>query len=699
MASKIQEAPKEPDGFYQWTRADINALNDSILECDSVHKSYAYNYDYSNLAPGISGRPGLTHSDYSKFRPNEAVPRIGEYKKIFAACDYAYNTFGLIRNVVDMMSDFASQDIRIVHPNKKTQTFYRHWFNRVEGQNVSERFMNYLLRFANNIIKIQTGRVTKRGKEEIYKSAASEFRTIIPLDRNEIPTKYTFLNPSMVEIVGGPLASFVGNPTLALTLPLKLKTMISSPQTQQEREIVRKLPEDIKAAARSGAIPLNPDRTLIYHYKKDDWNPWAYPMIYPILKDILMLEKLQLADLTALDGAISKIRIFRVGNLEHGIAPTPAHLARLSSILEGHVAGGTLDLVWTPAIDIIETASDAYRFLGREKYIPHLDAVHGGLGIPSILSGSGGSAGTTNNFIQLKTMIKRLNGIRAILKGFWDEQFIAVQKAMKFTSPAKLEVDKIDFNDEAAERALWIQMLDRNIISDELFQYKWGHDPEMEKTRINREDKERRSGKKPQKISGLPLLDDQLKKIALQTGISTPSEVGLELNENKKGQVSALKMKERQANKKANNQPGTPQQGRPVNSKDGTKRKKKTFSPKLKASVSVWAKDAQDYIASELNPGFLEHYGKANFRQLSEVQQKEVEKLKLGVLVNMEALSELNYENLQVAFNKSQNMSQADAELRSLYIEQFGKEPTLPQLRELYRYFYVNKVELEYEHD
>ena len=41
----------------------------------------------------------------------------------------------------------------------------------------------------------------------------------------------------------------------------------------------------------------------------------ANPLVYAILDDIVMLEKMRLADMSALDGAISNIRLWTLGNL------------------------------------------------------------------------------------------------------------------------------------------------------------------------------------------------------------------------------------------------------------------------------------------------------------------------------------------------------------------------------------------------
>ena len=87
--------------------------------------------------------------------------------------------------------------------------------------------------------------------------------------------------------------------------------------------MVSKLPPEVLEAAKTRKpYYLDPNKMIVHHYKKDDWQTWAYPMIYSIMDDITVLEKLKLADMAALDGAIANIRIFKLGNLEHKIAPT-----------------------------------------------------------------------------------------------------------------------------------------------------------------------------------------------------------------------------------------------------------------------------------------------------------------------------------------------------------------------------------------
>ena len=122
-----------------------------------------------------------------------------------------------------------------------------------------------------------------------------------------------------------------------------------------------------KSFLRAKEIPLDKDKFMMYHYKKDDWNVWSNPMIYAILDDIVMLEKMKLADLAALDGAISNVRLWRIGDLDHKIIPTKAAINKLRDILASNVGGGTMDLVWGPEIDFKESSTQVYKFLGQRN--------------------------------------------------------------------------------------------------------------------------------------------------------------------------------------------------------------------------------------------------------------------------------------------------------------------------------------------
>lgn len=705
-----QASPIIPENAYvTWDDNDLASKEKALNESSKGLEEYGIANNkataatsrfrnFMNLDGPVSGRPGLTRSDYDYFRPDEAIPT--EIKAIFAMADQIYNRVGLVKNVIDLMGDFASQGIRLVHPNKRIEKFYRNWFDKVKGEERSERFLNNLYRVGNVVINRQTAKISVKVAENLYKSVASPDLIInsdeIKVEKREIPWRYTFIDPRCVDIMGNSLSSFVQNKTYAITIPPSLRKLINAPKNDGEKAIVDQLPAQIVEAAKSKKpYILDPDKTLVFHYKKDDWKTWAFPMIYSIMDDISIVEKLKLADLAALDGAISNIRIFKLGSLEHKIAPTQAAASKLSQILQGNVGGGTMDLVWGPDIELIESKTSVHQFLGEAKYTPHLNAIYAGLGIPPTLTGTFGAAGTTNNFISLKTLTQRLQYGRKVLLAFWKQEIAMVQKAMGFRLPAKVEFDRMDLSNEDAEKALLIQLADRNIVSDELLQRAFGFDPEMEKNRLNRETRERDSERMIRKAGPFysPQIEDALKKIALQTGQATPSQVGLQLERKKPSEMSMFDMKAPPAPKTDTQPKGTPGQGRPLNKKDSTQRKTKQFAPQTGASLHLWSIDAQEKISEILNPQLLEFYNKKNMRSLSNVEYNEAEATKTKIFLSLEPFGTINEE---VVLAKLNTLNSIDINIKineyqklvKAISAEIGRTPTADELKYTKAYFY-----------
>ena len=688
----------------------LKQSSESMSEYTLVQKSSAmrrYGLDYSDLDRNTSGRPGLTRSDYDYFRPDEAVPT--DTKLIIRRAEDIYQRIGLVKNVIDLMGDFASHGIRLVHKNKRIEKFYRHWFKKIKGKDRSERFLNNLYKTGNVVINRQTGKLSLKVADRLYQSIAAPDLQIqeidsISVEKREIPWIYTFMDPFFVDIAAGALASFTNNRTYQLILPAHLRKLINNPKTDAEKAVVNSLPPQIVEAAKSRKpYQLDKDKTLVFHYKKDDWQAWAYPMIYAIMDDINVIEKLKLADLAALDGAISNIRIFKLGSLEHKIAPTKAATAKLAQILGNNVGGGTMDLVWGPDIELIESNTNVHQFLGESKYVPHMNSIYAGLGIPPTLTGTFGAAGTTNNFISLKTLTQRLQYGRDILVEFWEKEIVLVQKAMGFRYPAKIEFDRMDLSNEDAEKALLIQLADRNVISDELLQTRFGIDPDMEKTRLNREHRERNSERMVDKAGPWfdPQTENSLKKIALQTGIVAPSQIGLELEKKKSNEKSALEMKQssapgsstKLAKDSPESLPGVPGQGRPKNSKDTTKRKEKVFRPQTGATLLMWANDAQDKITKIINPALLEFYNKKNLRSLSSEETKELDLVKTKILFAIQPFASVNDEQISNIFANIHSLDTNEVTLaylnwlKNLKIE-LNKELTVEEQKQAKASFY-----------
>ena len=450
-------------------------------------------------------------------------------------------------------------------------------------------------------------------------------------------------------------------------------------------------------------------------------------MIYAILDDIIMLEKMKLADISALDGAISNIRLWSLGDLDNKILPTKAAINKLRNILASNVGGGTMDLVWGPELKFTESSTQVFRFLGKEKYEPVLTNIYAGLGIPPTLTGMANTGGGfTNNFISLKTLVERLEYGRQVLVNWWNQELEIVQKAMGFRLPAKIHFDQMVLSDEASEKTLLIQLADRNIISSETLVERFGEIPEIEKIRIRREVKDRRNESMPQKASPYhnPQHRNDLEKIALTKDMIAPEDVGIvpcddtgdhpltnpkdrrsdEQIEEKKDEIKDKqderdqKKFDKQQEKKIEQEKefdpkGRPEDGRPKNSKDKQKRKQRDVKPRETVNssefvvTSLWAHEAQSKISDIINPAILAHYEKASLRSLTKSEVEQLEHLKLCILCGMQPFIEVTPEIVSDLLSRpisvDASTSKLLAGLKEDFLNKNGRQPNIDEVRRI----------------
>ena len=647
--------PAPSSAYMSWNNNKEKAIAlssymDGLKKVEPVLRSQGSNIFY-NIAPNnTSVRDGFDRADYESFRSGERLPV--KPKEVIYACEQAYKNFGIIRNIIDLMSDFAIKGIDINHKNESIQNFYKAWFKKVNGRERSERFIHGIYKGGQVIVKRQTAKLKNSDEQELKKAVGApdtEIDSKVKIAAREIPWRYTFLNPLTVELLGEEIAPFLGKESYRFAIKL---TDVFNNKLKANKEMIKDLPKDIQSAINTGKklLPLDKDKIVVFYYKKDDWDVWANPMISSILPDLQTLEKLRLADKAALDGVISSIRIWKLGDIEAKIIPTPEIMLRLAEMLTNNVGGGVMDLVWGPDIKLEETSSNAWQFLGTAKYDPVINSILQALGIPSALSGTSKSTGFTNNYLSLKTLTERLEYGRMLLKEFWAYEIELVQKAMGFRSPAELVFDDL-LSDEASEKQLWLNMYDRDLVSIEAVQERFGVTPEIEAIRIKRESQKRKSGDIPEKVG--PFIKDE--------------EVV-----------------------------GAPGQGRPINSNDKKSRKTKTVKPRSSASLveslSIASNKLND-ISKIVTKKYLKSLSKKTLRELTDEEADSLEEFKFSVLCQFDLDEQITEKSIAKTLESPLIVHPQISQLLKLtvanYVNKNGCEPNFEVMREFYSSVYT----------
>ena len=663
---------------------DSESISTAIDSYDSVQHSLSYLSHYDNLLPGQSGRRGFTREDYEYFRPAESLPR--KYHEIVQAIDTVYFSLAIVRNIIDLMSDFACEGVSVVHPVGSIQKFYQEWFRKVGGPERSERFLSGLYRHGMVVAEQMNGRVKQKKFDQMSFATDDIKLEKQKVFKNTIPLKYIFHNPAYF-------------------------THTNYHEINQKPEYILKVPQHLYSDelfgrkhyfATDDERTLDPLKTSVCYYKKDDWCPKPSPFLYPVIKHAMMLEKLSLADAAALDGAINKIRIFKIGHLDSNpnnhLFPSDGVIEKLDSILQTNVAGGVKDIIWGPDIELIESDTNLYQFLGEEKYVPHISQVYEGLGIPTSFVGVG--QGTTNNYISLKIMMRRLMSGRERLIEFWNHQMKQVQWAMGFAEPAYLEFNQLELGDEESERQLLIQLLDRQIVSEERVLNILGFDPRMEFKRVRKENRERASGRRPDKAGQFHNGEKEftLKKTSLEKGYWAPEHLGLEkeggedIKSPHEDRMEEIRNRQKQIDNGVKGGAG----GRPKGAKDTVKRKEKEFRPAIKASqtgaLDVWLNIAQDIIADTLKEIALSDAGKKNLRELTVDQVRNFENVKFGVLSNIEPFESLSEKVVFEALKLPGRFGTEFIQEQETIKNHFGRSLSLEEIRIVQKNVYKNNL-------
>lgn len=676
--------------FVTWDENDPKSKQYALAQStyvDSLHHTAKAGNSFQNIAqPNVSVRESFDRRDYDYFRPGESIPVIE--KDIISACMQAYERIGIVRNVIDMMAEFACQGIDLVHPNEKIQTFYREWFAKINGPERTERLLNMLYRSGNVVVKRSTAKLKNSDVENLQQGLAADMPVGDPIKstRNEIPWGYTIYNPVTIEVFGEELVPFLGPNSFryGVRIPETILKKIKNPKDTIEKDVLSGISlQSLTAVSQGGkALPLPEDKTIAIYYKRDDWQVWARPMLYCILEDLMMLKKMKLADLAALDGAVSHIRVWKLGSLEHKILPTEAAIGRLADMLMNNVGGGSIDLIWGPELDFKETSTDVVQFLGEEKYKPILNAIFAGLGIPPSLTGLPVGQGFSNNYISLRTLIERLEYGRQLMISFWDKEIKIIQQAMGFKLPAQIVFDQHTLSDEAAEKRLLIDLMDRDLISEEAIQERFDFIPEIESVRRKREMRKRESGKLPQKAGPWhnPQRIDDLKKMWVQMGIMTPKDFDIELSSDNNIQEPVPVS---QNNNSSNEQAGISGQGRPVGVKDDQKRKKKIVKPKTAAKLveaMSWAESSQKIISEYVNAAYLSSLKKKSLRELSSQEFSSLEKTKFHILCQLNVLQDVDKKTIGEILSKEMHIPKKILTIFNIalnnYINKEGNNPS-----------------------
>ena len=199
-------------------------------------------------------------------------------------CQKAYYNFGLFRNTIDLLSELSCGNLHLKGGNKSARDFFQALFNKINITALQDKFFREYYRSGNVFIY----RYDTTIKEEDISKISQVFGSQALAAKISLPSRYIIINPADVQVNGN--LSFNRGQYYKVLTDYELE-QVRNPRTEEDKEILNSLDPLVREQilkGKSTAVLLHLDTKKFYavFYKKQDYEPFAVPMGFPVLEDI-----------------------------------------------------------------------------------------------------------------------------------------------------------------------------------------------------------------------------------------------------------------------------------------------------------------------------------------------------------------------------------------------------------------------------
>lgn len=570
----------------------------------------------------VTTQPEFNKTDYYNGRPSQSIAQ--DINAIMAQCEDIYWKTGALRSIVEFISEFIVDGLELVHEDESIQNFYRTWARKTLLVDRAEQFCRHLYRSGNVIVRRYTSEITVPERNQMMDNVLlASYNKLPKKKRGEIPVKYVFYKPSAVKLVGDAMGAWSEEKIYGLDIPSKDFARLSSPRTDLEKEVWESIPKEVKESLKQNQsfyirYPLPKDKIYVAHYKKDDSEVWAYPLIYAVLQTLLFNQNLLMAKTASLEGWHNLIRIWKLGDHTQGILPPKGAANKLTGILENNIGGGKMDLIWDSMISMEEYYPPVEKLAALQE---DKSAILLLFGIPEELAGGiMDKSGSNSSSIRLKNFAKKLDAGRREVKTWILNEIDMIHRNMGFETRPHVRFNNDDLMDEKVYYDLLRELSDRNILSAETLLERIEEVPSIERARIKKRQEMIDSGELPSQAS--PFHNPNL-------------EVQAELD------MKKMRFEAKNATNEVNKKVDSGKNGRPYGVKDGSPRKRGNNKVN-KAELLTYGNQLLDFIDKKVTSLYLETINIDNCRQLTNDQKNKLDGLKTTLFASINPGTPIN---------------------------------------------------------
>lgn len=378
-------------------------------------------------------------------------------------CQKAYYNFAVFRNTIDLMTEFSVSDIYFQGGSKKSREFFTSFFKKISLNSLQDRFFREYYRSGNVFVYRFDAKITPADFTKISQTFGAESYITDGL-KITIPSRYAILNPADIQLGGN--ISFVSGKYYKLLTDYELERL-RDPRTEEDEEVLNNLDPNVVKHIKneknaSVVMPLDTDKITAVFYKKQDYEPFAVPMGYPVLDDINWKAEMKKMDMAITRTTQQVVLLVTMGTEPDKGGVNQKNLEAMRSLFENESVGRVLIADYTTKADFV--VPDIANILDPKKYeVVNRDIQ---LGLNNILVS--GDEKFANAQIKTQVFVERLKqGREMFINEFLLPEIKRMSKTLGFKNFPTPKFEDIDLKDTAIYSKIYTRLVELGVLTQE----------------------------------------------------------------------------------------------------------------------------------------------------------------------------------------------------------------------------------------
>ena len=458
-SKKDQKIEKNPDIVpimvsHASSKYESKASNMSDSEHTSIRRNASSTIVRTDRYKNIDD--GLIPFRYSTGIKNNSNMNI---RDAVILCQKCYYNFAIFRNTIDLMTEFSSSNIYFKDGSSKSRTFFEALFKKINLWDFQDKFFReyyrsgnvFIYRFDTKITDADVTKITQTFGLNTSKAAVN------------LPSRYIVLNPADIQI-GGSINFSTGRYYKILS-DYELERL-KNPKTDEDREVFNSLPEEARKLIQSKTIgvltmPLDRERLCAVFYKKQDYEPFAVPMGFPVLEDINWKAEMKKMDMAITRTMQQSVLLITMGDTPDNGGINQKNLEAMQKLFENQSVGRVLIADYTTKAQFV--IPDIGNLIGPAKYeVVDRDIK---IGLNNILIGD---EKFSNTNIKVQVFIERLKQAReSFINEFLIPEIRRISKDLGFKNYPTPCFEDIDLKDDIQYARVYNRLVELGILTPE----------------------------------------------------------------------------------------------------------------------------------------------------------------------------------------------------------------------------------------